>query len=136
MITISSINFEVEISTFGGVTNFIDERLLPDREFERSEDHSWPVGDRTWLPTGELQKPRYLCLLGDLQRIINFDSEIAHGAFQFRVAQEQLYDPEILRSSVYQRRFRPPEGVRPIRTGIKTDFPNPPADNPRILPRG
>ena len=39
MITISSINFEVEISTFGGVTNFIDERLLPDREFARSEDH-------------------------------------------------------------------------------------------------
>jgi hypothetical protein len=38
MITFSSINFEMEISTFGGVTNFTDE-LLPDREFARSEDH-------------------------------------------------------------------------------------------------
>ena len=26
-------------STFGGLANFTDERLLPDREFERSEDH-------------------------------------------------------------------------------------------------
>jgi len=39
MITFSSINFETEISTFGGVTNFPDERLLPDSEFSRSEDH-------------------------------------------------------------------------------------------------
>jgi len=39
MITFSSINFETEISTFGGVTNFTDERLPPDREFARSEDH-------------------------------------------------------------------------------------------------
>ena len=39
MITLSSSNFETEISTFGGLTNFADERLLPDREFERSEDH-------------------------------------------------------------------------------------------------
>ena len=38
MITFSSINFEMEISTFGGVTNFIDERLLPDRVLARSED--------------------------------------------------------------------------------------------------
>jgi hypothetical protein len=30
---------ETEISTFGGLTNFTDERLLPDREFARSEDH-------------------------------------------------------------------------------------------------
>jgi hypothetical protein len=39
MITFSSINFETEISTFGGFTNFTDERPLPDREFARSEDH-------------------------------------------------------------------------------------------------
>ncbi len=39
MITFCSINFETEISTVGGLTNFTDERLLPDREFERSEDH-------------------------------------------------------------------------------------------------
>ena len=49
MITFSSINFETEISTFRGFTNFTDERLLPDREFARSEDH-WPTvagGGRT-----------------------------------------------------------------------------------------
>jgi hypothetical protein len=38
MITFGSINFETEISTFGGLTNFTYERLLPDREFARSED--------------------------------------------------------------------------------------------------
>ena len=44
MITFSSINFETEISTFEGFTNFTDERLLPDREFARSEDH-----DSNWI---------------------------------------------------------------------------------------
>jgi hypothetical protein len=38
-ITFSSLNFETEVSTFGGLTNFTDERLLPGPEFERSEDH-------------------------------------------------------------------------------------------------
>ena len=36
IITSSSINFETEISTFEGLTNFTYERLLPDREFARS----------------------------------------------------------------------------------------------------
>jgi len=31
-------NFDAEISTFEGFTNFTDEWLLPDREFARSED--------------------------------------------------------------------------------------------------
>jgi hypothetical protein len=38
MITFGSINFETEFSTFEGFTNFTDERLLPEREFTRSED--------------------------------------------------------------------------------------------------
>jgi hypothetical protein len=41
MITFSSINFETEISTFGGVTNFTDERLLPDREIRVVRSEVW-----------------------------------------------------------------------------------------------
>jgi hypothetical protein len=41
-------------------------------------------------------KPLHLGLLGDFQRIINFDSEIAHRALQPGVAEEQLHNSEVL----------------------------------------
>ena len=58
MITFGSINFETEISTFGGLTNFTYERLLPDREFARSEDR-WPICAR--LPSSRREQIS-LCL--------------------------------------------------------------------------
>jgi hypothetical protein len=47
-------------------------------------------------------KPLHLGLLGDLQSIVNLDSEIAHRTLQLGVAEEQLHNSEILCSSVDQ----------------------------------
>ena len=48
-----------------------------------------------------------LGLFRQLQGVIDLDSEISHSAFNFAVAQEQLHGPQVLRSLVDQRRFRP-----------------------------
>jgi len=77
-------------------------------------DRFWQVGDRTGRQPTESLKPLYLGLFGDLQRIVDFNSEVAHRALQLRVAQEQLHDAEVLGSPIYQRRLRPPQGVRAI----------------------
>jgi hypothetical protein len=65
-------------------------------------------GDAIVLPesghTGAIIWPRdtslNLGLLGDFQCVIDFDAEVAHSAFQFAVAKQQLNGPEILRSLV------------------------------------
>lgn len=40
----------------------------------------------------ESLEPLHFRLFGDLQRIVNFDSEVTHRALQLRVTQEQLHD--------------------------------------------
>ena len=47
-------------------------------------------------------KPLHLSLLRDLQRIVNLDSRIAHGALELGVAEQQLHHSEVLCSSVDQ----------------------------------
>jgi hypothetical protein len=44
MITFGSINFETEISTFGGVTNFTDERMQP----AAFEERNWHADPKKW----------------------------------------------------------------------------------------
>jgi hypothetical protein len=46
------------------------------------DDRSWPVGDHMRRQPTEPIKPLHLGLLGDLQRIVDLDSKIAHGALQ------------------------------------------------------
>ena len=50
----------------------------------------------------------HLGLLGDLQRIVDFDTEIPDSAFKFRVSEQELYCPEVPGPSVDQRRFGAP----------------------------
>ena len=52
---------------------------------------SWPVGEEMRRQPAESIKSLHLGLLGDLQRIVNFDLEVAHRALQLRVTQMQLY---------------------------------------------
>src|SRR6185437_1029953 len=111
-------------------------RLLCDAKSGPTTGCCWPVGDHVGSPNGESIKALHLCLLGDLQRVVHFDAEVTHCALELRVPQEKLYYPEVLRPSVYQRRFRPPQGVRAIGVGIESDFPNPAAHDPSILSRG
>jgi hypothetical protein len=63
---------------------------------------SWPVGGQTSRQPAESLEPLHLGLFGDLQRIVNFDSEVAHRALQFGMAEQQLHHSEILCSSVDQ----------------------------------
>jgi hypothetical protein len=49
----------------------------------------------------------HLGLLGDLQCIVDLDSEIPNGAFEFGMAEEKLNGPEISCSPIDQRGFRP-----------------------------
>jgi hypothetical protein len=63
---------------------------------------SWPVGDQMRRQPTEPIKPLHLGLLGDLQRIVNLDSEVAHRALQLGMAEQQLHHSEILCSSVDQ----------------------------------
>jgi len=51
----------------------------------------WPGWRPFWSPTSESLFSLYLCLLGDLKGIVDFDAEIAHRALEFRVAEEELY---------------------------------------------
>jgi hypothetical protein len=104
--------------------------------FRTITDRFWPVGVLTGRQPVESLRPLYFCLFGDLQCIVNLNSEVAHRALQFRVAQEQLHDAQVLGSPVNQRRLRTSQGVRAIRAGIETDLPNPTTHDPRILPRG
>lgn len=45
-----------------------------------------------------------LGLLGDLERIVDFDPEIPDSAFKFRVSEQKLYGPEIPGPSVDHHR--------------------------------
>ena len=42
----------------------------------------------------------YLGLLGNFQCIVNFNPQVPHGAFQLRVAQQQLNCPQVFGSTV------------------------------------
>ena len=72
------------------------------REPAELNAHSWPVGEEMRRQPAESIKSLHLGLLGDLQRIVNLNSEVAHRAFQLGVAEQQLHYPEILCSSVDQ----------------------------------
>ena len=47
-------------------------------------------------------------LFGDFQCVIYFDAEVAHCAFKFAVAEQQLNCSEVLGSLVDQRRLGAP----------------------------
>ena len=64
----------------------------------------WPVSDRRIRRS---LTRLHLGLLGDLQCIVDLDSEIPNGAFEFGMAEEKLNGPEISCSPIDQRGFRP-----------------------------
>ena len=56
-----------------------------------------------------------LGLLRNLQCVIDLDAEISHGAFQFGMAKQELYGPQVLGSLTYQRRLGPPHAIGTVR---------------------
>ena len=54
------------------------------------------------------QRVLHLGLLGDLQRVVDLNSEVSDGALKLAMAEEKLDGPKIPRPPVYQRRFGAP----------------------------
>ena len=61
---------------------------------------SWPVSDRRVSRSLTGPGGTKLRLLGDLQRIVRFDSEIPDGALKFAMTEEKLNGAEIYGPSV------------------------------------
>jgi hypothetical protein len=55
-------------------------------------------------------KPKglHLGLFGNLQRVVDLDSEVSHGAFKFRMAEQELNGPKIPRAAIDQSRLGSP----------------------------
>lgn len=74
-------------------------------------------------------------LLGDLKGLIYLNAEIPHGRFQLGVSQEQLHGTQVFGAPIDQRRLGPSYRVRPIVGAVQTEFIDPVAEDPCVLPR-
>jgi len=92
------------------------------------------AGQRLLPPTGVAWL--HFGLFRHFKGVVNLNAEIAHSAFQFCVAEQQLYRPQILRSPINQRRLRPSKRVSTVTCGIQSQLSDPRIDDPGILPRG
>ena len=70
----------------------------------------------------------YLGLFGNLQCIVNFNPQVPYGAFQLRVAQQQLHCPQVLGSPVDQGGLGPAQRVRAVVGRIQPDHRHPAVD--------
>lgn len=84
------------------------------------------------LPAGRASDFR---LLRDLESVVDLNAEIPHGAFELRVAKQQLHGSQVPGSPVDECRLGTPDRVRPVRGRIKADLLNPAVQNASILPR-
>jgi hypothetical protein len=78
----------------------------------------------------------YLGLFRHLQGIIDLDTQIANGTFQFGVPEQQLDSTQILGPPVDQRSFGSTRGVSSVRRSVQADLGYPAMNYPRILPSG
>src|SRR5438128_12478499 len=75
----------------------------------------------------------HLRLLGDLQSVVDLDSEIPDGAFKFRVPKQELNGPEIPGPPVNQRGFRAPQRMRAVGRRVQPNRPHPRPDDSGVL---
>jgi hypothetical protein len=73
------------------------------------------------------------CLLRDLKGIIDFDPKISHRALELSMPKKQLNRSKIFRSTVDERRFRPPHRMCSVSRGVQTDRFQPPDNDARVL---
>src|SRR5688500_11037300 len=72
-------------------------------------------------------------LLGYGKCIINFDAEVAHCAFNFGMAQEQLDGSEITCPTINDRRLGSAQGMGAEKAGVKSNNSDPLGHQSRIL---
>ena len=75
------------------------------------------------------------CLLGYFKGVIDFDTQIPHGGLQLGVSKQQLHSSKVLGAPIDQRRLGPSYRVRPVVGTVQTEFIDPVAEDPCILPR-
>lgn len=64
----------------------------------------------------------YLGLFGHFECIVNLNPEVAYGAFELRVTEQQLHHPKVLRPPVDQCRLYTPHRVRTVGGFVKADL--------------
>ena len=74
--------------------------------------------------------------IGDLDRVIDFDSEVANGAFDLRMSEQKLHRSEIPGASVDQYCLRASQRMRTELGWIEPDACDPLLNQTGILPRG
>jgi hypothetical protein len=73
-----------------------------------------PESGHTVFPRAAACRRLDFRLLGDLQRVIDFDAEVANCAFQLGMAKQQLNGPQVLCALVDQGRLGSPHGMRSV----------------------
>ena len=74
--------------------------------------------------------------ISDLDRVIDFDAEVANGALDLRMSEQKLHRSEIPRAPVDQNRLRATQRVRAEFGWIEPDAGHPLVNQTGILPRG
>ena len=95
------------------------------------------------LNRSELGRARQLCpgtsdvdFLSDLDGVVNLDAEVADGALDLGVPEQQLHGAQVAGSPIDQRGLGPAQGVRSELEGIEPDAGNPLTDQAGVLPGG
>jgi hypothetical protein len=74
-----------------------------------------------------------LDLLGSAERAVDLDAEIADGALELRMPEEQLDGSQVARLLVDLRRLRPTHRVRAVGGAVQPGALNPSMDDPDQL---
>src|SRR6267154_1547356 len=90
----------------------------------------WPaVGaprPRNWQDRDVDYSSSELDLLGNAERVVHLDAEVADCAFEFRMPEEKLDRPQIARLLIDLCRLRPPHRMRAVGGTIKSGTLDPP----------
>ena len=96
-------------STSGHERSHARRCLAPPGDLGGHADRLQLAGQRPSSPAVRDQPTKlHLSLLGDLQRVVDLDSEVSDGALKFAVAEQKLNRPEIPGPPVDQCRFGAP----------------------------
>jgi hypothetical protein len=66
---------------------------------------------------------------------MRFDVEVAHRTFKFSVPEQQLHGAQVLRATIDQRGFGPPERVGSVACPVQSQLVDPGTYDSGVLPR-
>jgi hypothetical protein len=72
-------------------------------------------------------------VLGDLEGVIDLDTEVSHGRLELGVPEEQLNGPQVLRAPVDQYCLGPAHRVRPVLGAVQAELIDPVPEDAGVL---